>query len=113
MISGVSASLSALFAFGNRLNSAARNVANCNTDGYKRTDTTISQGESGLPEVEAVQSDSPGAFVEEGGLMRETSNVDLAMEMPQMVITRRGYEANLKVLKTQEEILDSVLDIFA
>ena len=43
--------------------------------------------------------------------MKETSNVDLAREFPQLLLAQRGYEANLKALKAEGEIMDSVLDI--
>jgi flagellar hook protein FlgE len=45
--------------------------------------------------------------------MRETSNVDLAEELPQMIVSQRGYEANIKALETQEEVLKSTIDILA
>jgi flagellar hook-associated protein FlgK len=35
----------------------------------------------------------------------------LEEEIPQMMVTQRTYEANLKVLQTQNEMLGSVLDI--
>jgi flagellar basal body rod protein FlgG len=111
MISGITASLSALSAFGKKLANNARNVANCNTDGYKKSDSTISEDGNGLPEVILQQSASPGAFVEEAGVMRETSNVDLAEEFPQVMIAQRGYEANIKALKAQDEVIESTLDI--
>lgn len=41
----------------------------------------------------------------------EGSNVDLAGEMVGMKIDQRTVEANLKVLKVQDEILGSILDI--
>ena len=64
-----------------------------------------------LPEVNLMQSNSPGAFVQEEGLLKETSNVDLAEEFPQMMIAQRGYEANIKALKAQSDVLKSLLDI--
>ena len=111
MIPGVSASLSALSAFGRKLGISARNLANCNTDGYKREDARITGNAAGLPDVTLVRSGSPGALVEEDGVMKETSNVDLACEFPQMMLAQRGYEANLKALKAEGEVMDSILDI--
>jgi flagellar hook protein FlgE len=37
--------------------------------------------------------------------------VDLAEEFPQMMIAQRGYEANIKALKAQSDVLKSILDI--
>ena len=39
------------------------------------------------------------------------SNVDLTEEIPQTITAQRGYEANLKLIETQDEMLGSVLDI--
>jgi flagellar basal body rod protein FlgG len=113
MISGIASSLSALAAFGKKIANGAHNVANCDTDGYKRSDATITEGEAGLPAVTLTRSGSPGALIQEEGTMRETSNVELTMELPQMMIAQRGYEANIKALKSQDEMLESVLDILA
>jgi flagellar basal-body rod protein FlgC len=44
-------------------------------------------------------------------VVKETSNVDLAEEIPNLMIAQRGYEANLKTIQTQEEVLGSLLDI--
>jgi flagellar basal body rod protein FlgG len=113
MIPGISASLSGLSAFARKLAANARNIANCNTDGFKKSEATIGEDKNGFPEVTLWQSDSPGAVIEEAGVMRETSNVDLIEEFPQMIIAQRGYEANIKALKAQDEVLESTLDILA
>jgi flagellar basal-body rod protein FlgC len=113
MITGVSASISGLLAFGKKLSNTAHNVANSNTNGYKRTVATITEDSNRLPRVNLTQSDTPGALIQEEGLLKETSNVDLAEEFPQMIIAQRGYEANINALKTQDEVLKSTMDIIA
>ena len=42
---------------------------------------------------------------------KETSNVDLAEEFPQMMVTQHAYEANMKVLQAQDKMLGTTLDI--
>ena len=111
MIAGISASLSGLSAFGNMLSNTADNVANVNTDGYKSTKATITEDPVGLPQVTLTTSDSPGATITEGGQTRETSNVDLAWELPQMIIAQSGYEANIKALSAQSHILKTTIDM--
>lgn len=111
MISGTSASIAALLTFGKKLSSTAGNVANVNTDGYKKRVSTIVEGGERLPELSVRESDSPGALVDEAGVMRETSNVDLGEELPQMIVSQRGYEANIKVLEAQEDLERVTLDI--
>jgi flagellar hook protein FlgE len=42
----------------------------------------------------------------------ETSNVDLAEEFGERIVTQNAYSVNLKTIKAQEEMLGSLLDIF-
>jgi flagellar basal-body rod protein FlgC len=44
---------------------------------------------------------------------KETSNVNLEEELPDMMVTQRTYEANLKVLQTQDKMLGTLLDILS
>jgi flagellar basal-body rod protein FlgC len=113
MITGISASITALGAFGNKLSHVAHNVANVNTDGYRKTVATITENEQNLPEVTTTRPDTPGPIIDEYGVTREMSNVDLNQEFPQMIICQRGYEANIVSLRTQMDTYKSILDIFA
>jgi len=113
MVSGVNASFAALFTFGNMLANTAGNVANVNTNGYKKTVATITEDAQGLPELSLTKSDSAGPLIQENGIMTEASNVDLAEELPQMIVAQRGYEANIKALKVQDDLLKSTIDILA
>ena len=112
MISGISASLSGLNVFGKKLSNAAGNIANSNTSGYKKTESIISEDGVGLPELSLKRIDTPGPLLQESdGTMTEQSNVDLAEELTQSMVAQRGYEANLKALKAQDDMLGSALDI--
>ncbi len=112
MISGISASLSGLNAFGKKLSNAAGNIANSNTSGYKKTESVITEDGVGLPELSLKRIDTPGPLlVESDGTVTEQSNVDLAEELAQSIVAQRGYEANLKALKVQNDTLGSALDI--
>ncbi len=112
-INGISASSAGLFAYGARLANSAGNVANVNTNGYKKTVATVSEDGAGLPKVNMMKSNTPGPIVEADGLQKELSNVNTAEELPQMAIAQRAYESNIKALKAQEETLKSTLDILA
>ncbi|MBA4391427.1 MAG: flagellar biosynthesis protein FlgC [Syntrophus sp. (in: bacteria)] len=112
MMTGISASISALYTFGAKLSNVANNVANSNTNGYKKTVSTITEDDQKLPRVNLMKSNAPGALIQDEGLFIETSNVDFAEEFPQMMIAQRGYEANIQALKTQNEVLKSVFEIF-
>jgi flagellar basal-body rod protein FlgC len=113
MINAIGSSLAGLFVHRTKINTSAHNVANVNTDGFKKDRVTIHSNESGLPEANISKVDTPGYTIQgpEGEI--ETSNVDLAEEMVNLTIGKLGYMANLKVLQSEEEMVDSVLDIIA
>ncbi len=112
MISGIGASLAGIAVFEKKLNAGANNIANINTSGYKKIESVITEDGSGLPELNLKRVDTPGPLVQEpDGKTSEQSNVDLAEELTQNMVAQRGYEANLKALKTQNDMLGSALDI--
>lgn len=112
MLRGLSASVSGLWVFVRKLENAARNIANSNTDSYKSKKATIIEDNSGQPSVNITLDNTPGASVQSSdGVLQGTSNVELLDEMTDLLIAKRGYEANLKSVKAREEMLDSLLDI--
>ena len=44
---------------------------------------------------------------------REHSNVDIAGEIVNTILIQKGFQANLKVISTQDYMLGSLLDIFS
>lgn len=114
MITGLGSTLAGLNVFGKKTSNAAGNVANSVTDGYKKTRADIVEDNNGLPTVDVVQINTPGSLIPDSeGNVRESSNVDLSEEIGQMIVAQRGYEANLKAFKIQDETLGSLFDIIA
>ncbi len=115
MISSAGSAVSAINAFEKKMGVTSNNVANSQTDGFKKSRADLVEGETGGVEVEITQVNDPGPIVtvEENGaaVEKEMSNVDLAEEIPQTIISETGYDANLKTLKTQDEMLGTLLDI--
>ena len=115
MISALNSTVSALRAFVTKLGVTADNVANVNTDGFKKGRATLHEGQNGAVRVEISRDNSAGFrydTVENGEKVeKETSNVDLTQEIPDLMLTKRAYQANLKTLETQDEMLGSLLDI--
>ncbi len=115
MISSISSTLSALSAYGKKMGVVADNVANWQSGGFKKRQAVFAEGENKTVEVEVRRIETPGPVitdVRDGEMIdKELSNVDLVEEIPQTVISQRGYEANLKTLTVQDEILESVIDI--
>jgi flagellar basal-body rod protein FlgC len=98
---------------------AAHNIANSTTDGFKRSTATIESDFSGYPRVTVSRSTNPGAVIPspeglpDGLETRELSNVDLADELVQMKIAEYGYRANTSIIRTQDAMLGSIIDIIA
>lgn len=117
MVSSISNNLSALNAFGTGLDVKANNIANINSENYKKSQAFNTEGENGgvKTEIRKVDTDSviPSPVSTENISGPQPSNVDLAEEIPGVMIDEKGYQANLKFIQTREELLGSVLDIIA
>ena len=115
MIPSVNSTISALQAYKSKMRVTANNIANVNTDEFKKDRATLKEGTNGGVQVNVQRVNTPGiryqAFEEDQLVEKESSNVNLEEEIPEMMITQRTYEANLKVLQTQNKMLGSVLDI--
>jgi flagellar basal-body rod protein FlgC len=115
MIPSVNSTISALQAYKTRLGVTADNIANVNTAEFKKSRTTLKEGINGDVQVDINRVNTPGHRYQEleGDQLIETegSNVSLEEEIPEMMVTQRTYEANLKVLQTQNRMLGTLLDI--
>jgi flagellar basal body rod protein FlgG len=84
MISPFHSGISAISAFSAKMNATANNVANVNSDGFKKSRTTLEEGRFGGVEPDVDEVDTPGYTkrIVDGGQIRdvEGSNVDLAEE---------------------------------
>ena len=117
MISSISNNLSALKAYGTGLAVKANNIANTDSENLKKSRAIDSEGVNGgvKTEVQKVDPDNvfPSGTSETNTIEAQPSNVDLTEDIPGMIIDQRGFEANLTVIKTREEMLGTVLDIIA
>jgi flagellar basal body rod protein FlgG len=115
MIFSAKSTLSALNAFDKKMNVIANNVANVETEEFKKSRATLVEGPENSVRVEITQPEDRGPTVVEvkdGQIeKKEMSNVDLTEEIPQSIVAQRGYEANLATIRTQDEMLNSILDI--
>lgn len=114
MISPLATSLSGLQAFSTRLQSNANNIANAATEGFKHTRVLhTAQPEGGVRSLSETVATPGGTHYEEttaGFALVESSNVDLAMELPDMQLNKTLYRASLKALQTADEMLGSLLE---
>ena len=115
MISPLNNAISALQAHVKKLGVTAHNIANVNTEGYKKYTTTMQEDALGGVRVNIRRVETPGHpydVMEDGQpVTKETSNVDLSQEVPTLMLARRGYEANVKTIQARDEVLGSLLDI--
>ena len=102
----VGIALSGLRASSAGLDVQANNVANQQSDGFKAKRIDLVAEASGGVRVSGVSTDPAPA-----GLA--PSNVDLATEAVQGMGFELMYKANLKVLKTADELTQAALDLKA
>lgn len=114
MTQAINAALSALGALGKKLNVTANNIANVNTDGFKKSRAILEDADPHGVTVSISKVDTPGGAVPSADgtpQMKESSNVDLGEEVINLKITERAFEANVKPIKAEEEMTGKLLDI--
>lgn len=88
-----------------RLDSAAHNVANAQTPGFKRQ-TVQAQAQFAAP----TNGDTAGRGVVVSLSQAGLAGGDLAQDMVDQVAARQSFVANVAVLKTSDKMLGSLLD---
>jgi len=116
MIETMYNNISALVALEKKMGVTANNVANVESEGFKKSRAVLKEGRNNTGvQVHIDKINTPGSVVQvpDGNKMveKELSNVDLAEEFALSIPTQRGYEANLKVIKSIDDMLGSVIDI--
>jgi flagellar hook protein FlgE len=84
------------------MNNSAANVANVNTDKYVPRDTTISETPNGGTKANTELATSTGS---------EKSQTDLTKEMTDQIAIEKTAVSNVQAIRTQNEMLGSLLDI--
>ncbi len=115
MISAYQSALSALQAFGTKIQSNSNNIANANTNGFKKTRVTMAEvlPQGVKAEVDKVTTPGDSVFQEttKGLDQVELSNVDLGSEIPDMSLNSQFYKANLKTIETANEMTGTLLNL--
>jgi flagellar hook protein FlgE len=115
MTFSIQSTLSSVKAFEDKMGVTANNIANVETEKFKKSRATLIEGPEKTVTVKISQPETPGpAAVDPAdgqSTNKERSNVDLAEEIPQTIIAQRDYEANLSTIRTQDEMSKSVIDI--
>jgi flagellar hook protein FlgE len=115
MVGAIHSALSGLTAFSTQIDVTAHNVANVMTNEFKKSRTEFVALETGgvLSVIQKNESAGPSILNNTGygPAQLELSNVDLGEEAISLIISQRGYEANLQTIKTADDMLGSLLDI--
>jgi len=114
MINPIFSAFSALAALGEKLGVTSNNVANMDTEGFKKSRAILEEATPSGVTVSINRIDTPGSpLPSEGGGqgVRESSNVDMEHEMVDLITTKDAYTADLKTIKTEGEILGTLFDI--
>ncbi|MCL4873180.1 flagellar basal body rod protein [bacterium] len=112
MLRPVGISSSGIFASLKLLDTTAHNVANSNTDGFKRHSVSFKEAPLGGVQASVSIDPSPGARYLDMGIA-EASNVELAYEMVSLMTAKHMLSINAAALKTGFEMEKSIIDIIA
>ncbi len=115
MSSAFGIALSALKAFDIKLDVNANNIANVNTNNFKKSRVELQEAYPGGVQVTIEQVNTPGFSMgvnERTGEELESSNVNLAEEFVDQIVTRYAFEANVVSVKTADAMQQTLLDIF-
>lgn len=115
MIVGMAAALSGIQAGGKMLSVGGHNIANAQTESFKRTRALLEESSAGGGVTVTLQTDKrPGPQYlssEDSFSLREGSNVNLGEEIISNLQAVNLIEANIASLRVQDKVLGSLLDI--
>lgn len=110
------AALSGLHAASLKLKVGAHNLANAHTDGFQKQQVTTQAGTYGIEvKVEKVSASEAlsSSYAGSEKVVNERSNVDVAEELIQVKVAQNIFDANAKILQTEDNMLGRILDIQA
>jgi len=98
----ISSNVSSLMSNQTYMNNNANNIANVNSDGFVPRNTTISETQNGATKANTSMATSNGS---------EKSQTNLSKELTDQVTIEKVAQSNLQAIRTQDEMLGSLLDI--
>jgi len=114
MFTGFALAISGIQAGSRILGTSAHNIANAQTENFKRTHAILEESSAGGVIVSLSQDNRPGPQLPTGDdpfTFRQGSKVDLQNEFIHIVEASNIIEANLASIRTQDKVLGSLLDI--
>lgn len=98
----ISSNVSSLMSNQTYANNNAGNIANANTDGFVPRNTTISETQNGGTKASTTMATDTGST---------KSQTNLTKEIADQVTIEKTAVANIQAIRTQNEMLGSMLDI--
>lgn len=86
------------------MNTNANNIANVNTDGFRPSDTRMTNGVGDSVIAQNRLADDTGSL---------KSQTDLTKEMPDQIVAEKANVVNVSAIRTQDEMMGSLLDLKA
>ncbi len=109
-----SSSVSGIQAASAMLNVSAHNIANLNTDGFKKQIVNLSEDSIGGVSADISESTEPGPlYTNSVGDTVEASNVDYPDEIVEQLKAKHLLSANIAAIKRTDEAHESLMDIMA
>ena len=99
----ISNNTSSIQAHQTMLNTSANNIANVNSDGFKPSDTRITDNVGTVSAHNKVADDNGS----------NKSQTDISKEIPDQIIAQDATALNVTAIKTQDEMFGTLLDIKA
>ena len=99
----ISNNVSSIQAHQTMLNVNANNVANVNTDGFRPSDTRMSDDTNSVSANIRLADDNNST----------KSQTDLAKELPDQIIAQGAVAVNVEAIRTRDEMLGTLLDMKA
>ncbi len=105
--------LSALGALFRKLDVTANNIANSQTNNFKKSQVEMEDVYPSGVKVSISQVNTPGDILppNEKGVSQESSNVNLAEELVNLIVTQHDFSANIKTIQTKDEMEKQLIDI--
>ena len=97
----ISNNVSSIQAHQTMLNVNANNVANVNTDGFRPSDTRMSDDTNSVSANVRLADDNGS----------DKSQTDLAKELPDQIIAQDATAVNVSAIKTRDEMMGTLLDM--
>ena len=116
MSEAINTALSALGATLRKLDVTANNIANANTQDFKKSRASFEETAPAGVKVTISRVETPGTPLppdEVIGEGHEMSNVSMEEELVDLITTQHAFAANIKTIQTEDEMQGTLLDIIA